>query len=84
MLGDILVFWREKKTGWKGHVGMYVGEDKTHYHVLGGNQSDSVSIARIEKGRLLGARRCKWKVNQPPNVRVVKLAATGIVTTNEA
>lgn len=84
MLGDVLVFWRESPKSWKGHVGLYVGEDKTHYHVLGGNQKDSVSFARIEKTRLLEARRCKWRISQPKNVRRVWLSATGVVTTNEA
>ncbi len=41
MLGDILTF---KRTG-GGHVGIYVGEDLTHYHVLGGNQGNSVSVS---------------------------------------
>lgn len=44
-LGDVLIFSR--KNG--GHVGLYVGEDVTHYHVLGGNQGDAVSIVRIDK-----------------------------------
>lgn len=83
-LGDVLVFWRGKKQGFAGHVGIYVGEDDLYYHVLGGNQKDSVSIARILKGRLLQARRCKWKVNQPDNVRRVFLKADGVVTDNEA
>lgn len=84
MLGDVLVFWREKKTSWKGHVGIYVGEDKTHYHVLGGNQRDSVSMARVEKGRLIQARRCRWRINQPANVRTIFLTSAGVTTTNEA
>ena len=80
MLGDVLTF---KRNG-GGHVGIYVGEDKTHYHVLGGNQNNSVSISRIEKARLQQARRTAWKIAQPANVRVVHLEAKGIVTTNEA
>jgi uncharacterized protein (TIGR02594 family) len=83
-LGDILVFWREKPTGWKGHVGMYVGEDDECYHVLGGNQANRVSIKRIEKTRLLGARRCPWRVNQPVSVRPVRLKAVGALSRNEA
>ena len=39
-----------------GHVGFYVGEDGTHYHVLGGNQDDAVSIAKIAKSRLVASR----------------------------
>lgn len=85
MLGDVLVFWRDNPKSWKGHVGLYVGEDETHFHVLGGNQKDSVSIVRIAKNRLKGARRCKWKVNQPGNVRRVWLSPEGTpTTTNEA
>lgn len=80
MLGDVLVFERGKG----GHVGEYVGEDKTAYHVIGCNQDDMVNIKRIEKKRLITARRCKWRVNQPSQVRVVKLAANGALSTNEA
>lgn len=80
MLGDVLVFTR---TG-GGHVGIYVGEDKDCYHVLGGNQGDSVSIIRIEKKRLNAARRASWIFNQPENVRVIQLAPTGAVSQNEA
>lgn len=54
--GAILVFWRGSKSGWSGHVGFYTGEDGSAYHVLGGNQSDAVTIARVAKDRLLGVR----------------------------
>jgi len=78
-LGDILTFKRDGG----GHVGIYVGEDATHYHVLGGNQNNSVSISRIAKSRLHQARRTAWKVAQPANVRKVFLEAKGTITTNE-
>jgi hypothetical protein len=39
-----------------GHVGFYVGEDKDAYHILGGNQSDMVSVARVAKDRHVDAR----------------------------
>jgi len=80
MLGDILTF---KRNG-GGHVGLYVGEDITHYHVLGGNQNNSVSVSRIAKSRLNQARRTAWKIAQPESVRVVKLESKGVITTNEA
>lgn len=77
MLGDVMVFARAGG----GHVGLYVGEDATHWHVLGGNQGDEVSIRRFAKvgGSLQfkGARRCAWKVSQPENVRRVMLGPTG-------
>jgi uncharacterized protein (TIGR02594 family) len=80
MLGDILVFVRDGG----GHVGIYVGEDKIAYHVLGGNQSDMVCITRIRKERCIAIRRSPWKIAQPDNVRVIKLEATGATSTNEA
>lgn len=79
MLGDVLIFSR----GSSGHVGVYVGEDTGAYHVIGGNQGDRVSFARKPKARLLGARRCPWRINQPPNVRRVFLAAGGSLMGSE-
>ena len=67
-----------------GGVGLYVGEDAHAFHVLGGNQSDRVMIKRITKNRLLGCRRCPWRINQPAAVRPVVLAANGALSTNEA
>lgn len=80
MLGDVLTFTRNGG----GHVGIYVGEDTSYYHVLGGNQGDMVSITRIAKSRLSQIRRTKWSIAQPANVRVIKVSATGTVSTNEA
>jgi uncharacterized protein (TIGR02594 family) len=79
MLGDVLTFSR--KGG--GHVGFYVGEDSTAYHVLGGNQGDKVSVARIAKSRLSQARRPQYN-SQPANIRRVFLASNGALSTNEA
>lgn len=79
--GAILVFWRGTKTGWQGHVGFYVGEDANYYYVLGGNQSDSVSVTKIAKGRLLGARAPKSVPFTPVKVR---MSTTGQASTNEA
>lgn len=82
-LGDVLVFWRGSRRGISGHVGLYVGEDAQAYHVLGGNQGDAVSIVRISKSRLLGARR-QYRVGPPANVRRVRLMANGGLSGNEA
>jgi uncharacterized protein (TIGR02594 family) len=79
MLGDVLTFKRDGG----GHVGIYVGEDDKYYHVLGGNQNNSVSVSRIAKARLHKARRTAWKIAQPANVRKVFLEAKGEITTNE-
>jgi uncharacterized protein (TIGR02594 family) len=54
--GAIMVFWRESRASGKGHVGFYVGEDDSAFQILGGNQSDSVSLAWIAKDRLLDSR----------------------------
>lgn len=79
-LFDILTFKREGGN----HVGFYIGEDHTHYHVFGGNQGDKVSIVRIAKSRLTGIRRCPWKHGEPANVRRIWLSANGVVSKNEA
>lgn len=73
MLGDVLVFPR----GQGGHVALYVGEDDTHYHILGGNQSDQVNIVRKAKTPILAIRRAPWKISQPENVRRIFLKAGG-------
>jgi uncharacterized protein (TIGR02594 family) len=80
MLGDVLVFARGKG----GHVGIYVGEGKDVFHVLGGNQSDAVSIRTKKKKSVLAVRRRHWVVGQPANVRKVFLSAAGTPSTKEA
>ena len=80
-MGAVLVFWRGKRSGWSGHVGFYAGEDATAYHVLGGNQGNKVSIARVAKKRLLNIR---WPATWPlPDSGKVHLAASGKLSTNE-
>lgn len=78
-LGDILVFSR----GSGGHVGFYIGEDATCFHVLGGNQSNRVCIARVARSRLLACRRPPY-VNQPRGVRPYRLSAIGSISADEA
>lgn len=59
--GDVVVFWRERKNSWKGHVGFYIGysEDKKYIYVLGGNQNNQVCIQPIPSYRWLGFRSIK-------------------------
>ena len=78
-LGDILVFSRNGG----GHVGFYVAEDATAYHVLGGNQSDSVNITRIAKSRLYSCQRAAYNV-KPLSVKKYFMDASGEVSENEA
>lgn len=78
MLGDVMVF----KRGKGGHVGLYVGESKLSYWILGFNQNDSVCIKACAKNRFLGARR-QYKVI-PPNVRKIMIDADGRAEGSEA
>lgn len=54
--GSVLVFWRGSLSGTKGHVGFYYSETENEFQVLGGNQSNAVTIRSIDKGRLLSAQ----------------------------
>ncbi len=78
-LGAVMVF--KRPSG--GHVAFYEGEDTTHYHVLGGNQGDKVSVMRIEKSRCVAVR---WPDYAPmAGVGRVYLTAAGVrVSENEA
>lgn len=77
-LGDVLVFSRPGGA----HVGLYAGEDRSHYHVLGGNQANAVNIMRIDKTRCIAVRRPSYLV-QPANVRPIHYAAAGAVSSDE-
>jgi len=58
--GDIVVFWRGSRDGWKGHVGFYEGVDRQgNILVLGGNQGNRVSVAPYSRERLLSVRRLR-------------------------
>lgn len=58
-LGDVVVLWRESKLGWKGHVGLFINWDKDFVWLLGGNQGNSISIAKFTRERILGIRQMK-------------------------
>lgn len=76
-VGAVLVF---ERTG-GGHVGFYVAEDAKAFHVLGGNQGDAVNITRIAKDRMVACRWPPgWPINSKPNV----VAASGVLSQNEA
>lgn len=78
-LGDVLAF--KRPSG--GHVGFYIGEDASCYHVLGGNQSNQVSITRVQKNRCVAVRRPPYR-NQPASVKPCHVSAEGEVSKNEA
>lgn len=80
--GATLVFWRVSPHSWQGHVGFYHGEDATHYHVLGGNQSNAVTVSRMAKSRLLASR---WPNGVPVTGRRIHLTPAGVpISHNEA
>jgi len=80
VLGDVLTFKREGG----GHVGFYIAEDATAYHVLGGNQSDKVCVTRIAKNRLYRARRPAFKTALPASARRYLVQGSGALSQNEA
>ncbi len=57
-IGDVVIFWRESKKSWKGHVGFFMGysEDRKYIYCLGGNQNNQVNIKPYPTFRLLGFR----------------------------
>lgn len=77
-LGAILTF---RRAG-GGHVGFYVGEDATAYHILGGNQSNQVNVTRVAKDRLAATRWPKSAVLSTSGA--VKMTGGGALSTNEA
>lgn len=77
-VGAVVVFGRQGG----GHVGFAVGESLTHYYVLGGNQSNMVSIAPLAKERALGFR---WPASLPlPDRPLLPGMSGGAVSRNEA
>lgn len=75
-LGDVLIKTRKTASGSiAGHVAIVIGEDDTHYHVIGGNQSDAVTIARISKKDKLWFRRPRYTV-QPVTVQTLLFKST--------
>lgn len=54
--GDIVIFTRGASTA-LGHVAFFLKLAGTQVEVLGGNQSDGVSITRYPKSRVIGIRR---------------------------
>jgi uncharacterized protein (TIGR02594 family) len=61
-LGCIVVF-RRGNSSWQGHVAFYISHDENYVRVLGGNQSNRVSIATYPRRDLLGYR---WPLKAEP------------------
>lgn len=81
--GAIMVFWRGRRGAGGGHVGFHAGESADAYRILGGNQSDGVSLAWLGKDRLLAAR---WPPGEAPVTAQSARArlSPGLLSVNEA
>jgi hypothetical protein len=60
MPGDLVIFPRGNEV-WKGHVGFYLRTVEVngveYYWILGGNQSNKVSVVLYRSSKALGIRR---------------------------
>ena len=57
--GDTVVFWRGSRDDWRGHVVFFMtlSNDGRRVLVLGGNQSDAVTLQWYSVDRILSIRR---------------------------
>lgn len=74
--GCVMTFSRPEGA----HVGLYLGERADAYRILGGNQSNAVSLTWIAKDRLVAMR---WPALHPVTLGRIWLDATGAVSVNE-
>lgn len=72
-IGDVMVWERRNAKGKLigGHIGLPIAQDKTHWHVLGGNQSDQIMIVRIPKDRKYWCRRPVYAIGMPAESKVL-------------
>jgi uncharacterized protein (TIGR02594 family) len=63
MMGDIVIFWRGKKNGWKGHVGIFIRQEGDLIYTLGGNQNNQINIRGYSANRVLEYRRLIEPIN---------------------
>lgn len=78
--GAVVVFWRGNRNSGQGHVAIVLDDDGTYITHIGGNQSDSVSISRTPKSRVLAYR---WP-NTAGNSGTIKAVAGGSAITSAA
>ncbi len=59
--GDVVVYWRDSISSWKGHVGLFTGYSRTgKIWTLGGNQSNEIRISQYDEEKLLSFRKLKY------------------------
>lgn len=80
-LGDLVILIREGG----GHVGICIGwsKDKKTIFLMGGNQSDTFSIAEFKADRIVAVRRY-YATAAPASAKQYFIDSTGVVSTNEA
>lgn len=66
-----------------GHIGQIAGHDRDYFHVLGGNQSNAITITKIAKDRLSGPLR--WPATYPLPVHALPFTSLdATISHNEA
>ena len=55
-LGALCVLWRVSPDGWQGHIGLFLARRGGRVWLLGGNQSDSLSVTSFPEAQILGFR----------------------------
>lgn len=84
-LGAIMVFERRDRNGklLGGHIAFLVGHDDSNWHVLGGNQSNAITITKIAKSR---KHYMRWPETypMPSGAPLPKSTLAGTVSRNEA
>lgn len=79
--GDVVIYWRGNKSGWKGHVGIYLRTNANGSIVtLGGNQSDEVNLTSYSFSKLLDIRRSsKARPYDSDDVAILEMLAHQII-----
>lgn len=76
--GDLVVMWRGSREGSTGHVGFFVRRDDKKVWVLGGNQSNAVSIQPYGLDRVLHYRHVpEIGIEGPPPSTAKDLTVVG-------
>jgi uncharacterized protein (TIGR02594 family) len=78
--GDVVIFWRESRYSWKGHVAFFMGFsiNGSRVYCLGGNQGNQVSITAMPTDKVLGYRRLLEVVPQEFSRKNLKKGDTGV------
>lgn len=64
--GSVGIMWRTHKTkSWHGHIGVIFAQNDTHIGMVGGNQSNSVSLQWYPRSSFLGTRVVPGVVYHP-------------------